>query len=322
MVAELHAAAIQRSASARLVGIFDVDDKLGRQREREWSCQRFPTLEALLASDDVEAVYVLSPTQLHTAHARAALLAGKHVLVEKPVSRREGEIRRLIALAERNALVCLPGHNYAYIPEYKRIRRLVREGSLGTIRLAAVMFNIAHTEEVASHYDGVTWLVMPHHAYLVAGLLGLPARVTSGVTQPAWSKLDREDQGWIVLDYPPHGTAMLFTTLGADDDSADPWSFMLKVVGSRGSASATWRAAVTRTAIGSHGIDWVPYREAYESELAAFVAAVRGDDSLVASTMTDAVAVARIIGAAERSIRTSRTVRLVPTREAERSTTA
>src|SRR4051812_44059565 len=170
MVAELHAKAIARSETAVLAGLFDVDEGLAQRRSAEWSCATYESLDALLADGDIEAVLVLTPTQLHFEHARAALLAGKHVLVEKPVSRSSDEIEQLIELAAKQSRVCIPGHNYAYIPEYRRIKRLVRSDDLGIVRLVAVMFNIAHTEEVASHYDGVTWLVMPHHAYLTAGL--------------------------------------------------------------------------------------------------------------------------------------------------------
>lgn len=308
MVSELHAAAIARSRSARLAGVFDVDRELAARRATEWSCPAFESYEAMLASNSVDAVFILSPTPCHVEQARAALLAGKHVLVEKPVSRRPAEIVQLVSLAKREGRICMPGHNYAYLPEYRRIRRLAREGSLGIPRLAAVMFAIAHTEDVAAHYDGVIWLVMPHHAYLVHGLLGLPASVTAGVTSPAWETLDREDQAWLVLDYPPHTTAMLFTTLGADDDSADPWTFVVKAIGSGGSASASWRTAVTRRAIGSMSLGWVPYEESYEHELEAFVAAVAGDADRIASPLSDAIAVAKIVSAAEKSIEQRRTV--------------
>jgi predicted dehydrogenase len=319
MVSELHAAAIARSAAARLVGIHDIDLELAQRRAEDWTCRAHPTLEAMLAEPDIEAVFVLAPTRLHIELARRVLRAGKHVLVEKPVSRSPADIRRLMALADRRGLVCVPGHNYAYIPEYRRVKRLVREGSLGLLRLGAVMFAIAHSEEVAAHYDGVTWLVMPHLAYLMHGLFGLPARVTSGTTQPGWASLERDDQSWIVLDYPPHTTALLFTTLGADDDSADPWTFVLKVLGTRGSASTSWRSAVIRRATGSMSLGWVPYEEAYEHQLAAFVAAVRGDRSLLASTMDEAIAVARIVTAAESSIRLGRTVSLRGSKTEDRS---
>jgi predicted dehydrogenase len=308
MVSELHAAAIARSKSARIAGIFDLDRELAARRAKEWSCCAFESYEAMLASSSIDAVFILSPTQCHVEQARDALRAGKHVLVEKPVSRSPAEIVQLVSLAKREGRICMPGHNYAYLPEYQRIHRLAREGSLGVPRLAAVMFAIAHSEDVASHYDGVTWLVMPHHAYLIHGLLGMPASVTAGTTSPAWEKLRREDQAWFVLDYPPHTTAMLFTTLGADDDSADPWTFVIKAIGSSGSASASWRTAVTRRAIGSMSLGWVPYEEAYERELEAFVAAVGGDVDQIASPLSDAVAVAKIIGAAEKSIEQRRTV--------------
>jgi predicted dehydrogenase len=310
MVSELHAAAIARSGSVRLIGLFDPDSRLAARRAAEWSCRAFPTLESMLSSDEVDAVFVLSPTQHHIEQARAALMAGKHVLVEKPVSRSWREVSRLINLAERQGKVCMPGHNYAYIPEYQRIRRMAHDGSLGVLRLAAVVFAVAHSEEVASHYDGVTWLVMPHHAYLIHGLFGMPVSVTAGVTQPAWAHHDREDQAWMVLDYPPHGTAMLFTTLGADDDSADPWTFVVKAIGSAGSASASWRAAVKRRSAGSMALGWASYEEAYEHELSAFVAAVAGDTSQIASPMSDAIAVAKIVSAAEGAIRLRRTVSL------------
>jgi predicted dehydrogenase len=310
MVAELHAAAISRSGSACLAGVFDPDAQLAARRSASWSCTPFATFDSMISSDDVDAVFVLSPTERHIEQARAALLAGKHLLVEKPVGRNAAEITQLINLAERQGRVCIPGHNYAYIPEFARIRRLARDGSLGTLRLAAIVFAIAHSEEVAGHYDGVTWLVMPHHAYLMHGMLGMPASVTAGTTTPAWTTLDQEDQGWIVLDYPPHGTAVLLTTLGADDDSADPWTFTVKAIGSEGSASASWRSAIIRRAIGSMHLGWVPYEEAYEHELAAFLAAVAGDSSQIASPMSDAVAVARILNAAELSIRERRTVSL------------
>lgn len=310
MVAELHAEAIARNTSARLAGVFDPEAELAKKRAACWSCRTFPTLEEMLSSDDVDAVFVLSPTEYHVDQARAALLAGKHVLVEKPVSRDAAGITTLMDIAGRQGRVCVPGHNYSYIPEFGRIRRLVNDGSLGTVRLAAIVFAIAHPEHVARHYDGVTWLVMPHHVYLMHGMLGMPESVTAGTTAPAWTSLDREDQCWIVLDYPPHGTAMLVTTIGADDESADPWTFVLKAIGSAGSASASWRSAVVRRAIGSMQLGWVPYEEAYEHELAAFLAAVAGDASRIASPMSDAAAVARVLTAAELSIRERRTVNL------------
>jgi predicted dehydrogenase len=309
MVSELHAPAIARSDRTVLAGVFDPDRSLSERRAESWSCADYSSLEELLGSD-VDAVFVLTPTALHVETALAALEAGKHVLVEKPVASGVDELERLVAAAGASDRVCMPGHNYAYVPELARMRRLVHAGRLGEIRLLSVMFAIAHEERVAAHYDGALRLVLPHHAYLAAGLLGLPARVHAGVTEPGWERLEQEDQAWIALDYPPRTTALLFATIAVDDDSADPWTFVVKALGTKGSASATWRSGIYQDEAGSMSAGYAAYEEAYELELDAFCQAVAGDPDAIASTMEDAVAVERILTAAEAAARSHRAVEL------------
>lgn len=303
MVSELHAAAMAAVPAARMVGVFDGD------RERAAACARatggrvYGSLAELLGDEAVEAVLVLTPTASHVAIALDALDAGKHVLVEKPVASSMDELHALITAAEGAGRVCMPGHNYAYVPELARMRRLVRSGRLGEIRMLSIVFAIAHDESVASHYDGVLRIVLPHHAYLAYGLLGAPASVQAGVTEPGWVDLDREDQAWLALDYPPRGTALLFASLGVGDESADPWTFVVKALGTRGSASATWRTGVWTGAKGSMSTGYGPYEEAYERQLEAFCRAVRGDDTAILSPLDHAVGVERILSAAEAAVR-------------------
>jgi predicted dehydrogenase len=306
MVAEMHRAAIERTGAAELVGVFDP----APAHARAWPGESYPSAAALIADDAVEAVFVLSPTATHAELATAALRAGKHVLVEKPVATDAEALRGLLREAAAAGTVCLPGHNYAYVPEIARMARLVRRGSLGEIRLLSIVFAIAHSEQVAERYDGVVRLVMPHHAYLAHTLMGLPSSVQAGVTEPGWQQLPRHDQCWMALDYPPRATGLLFASLGVSDESADPWTFVVKALGTEGSASATWRTGVWKSAIGSMATAYAPYEEAYELQLDAFCRAVRGDPSLVRSTLEDAVAAEQILSAAERAIRTRAAVPL------------
>jgi predicted dehydrogenase len=308
MVAELHALAISRSAEAGLTAVFDPDAELANARAAQWGCRAHATLDGLLA-DELDAIFVLTPTEAHVETAIAALETGKHTLVEKPVASDLGELERLVSVADAADVVCMPGHNYAYVPELARMRRLARDGRLGDLRLLSIMFAIAHTEEVAGHYEGVVRLVLPHHAYLAVGLLGLPERVSAGVTEPGWDHLSQPDQAWMALDYPPHGTALLFATLAVDDDSADPWTFVVKALGTKGSASATWRSGIYEADAGSMATGYAAYEESYELELAAFCRAVRGEGSAIASTLADAVAVERVLTAAETAARSHRAVR-------------
>src|ERR1039458_8837358 len=70
-----------------VVAVCDSDEEVGRQAVKEWGAESFyPDLADMLADDSIDAVEVLTPTHLHHDHVIAALEAGKHVSVQKPVA--------------------------------------------------------------------------------------------------------------------------------------------------------------------------------------------------------------------------------------------
>src|SRR5580704_15602710 len=85
----------------------------GTQREpalamaRRFGVPDLIEVEALLASPAVDLVYIATPPFLHYAQARAALLAGKHVICEKPLALAEEEARDLVTLARERQLLCI-----------------------------------------------------------------------------------------------------------------------------------------------------------------------------------------------------------------------
>src|SRR5437588_149715 len=90
-----------------------------------------------------------------TAANRRESAPGRDVLIEKPVSPDPLEIDRLISVARSTGRVAMPAHNYAYTPEFQRIKRLVDDGSLGNVRGVWVTYALKHPESVASAYGGV-----------------------------------------------------------------------------------------------------------------------------------------------------------------------
>lgn len=301
-VAELHRDALARIDGANLTGIYDPNATLRAERAHAWGVRAYPSLHDVLADPAVQAVYVLSPAETHLEVALACLGRGRHVLVEKPVTFHAAEIDTLLAASQHAGLVAMPGHNYAYIPEFQRIARLVREGELGAIRALWVTYAIAHPEAVASVYDGVLKEVMVHHAYLTLALLGPPSRIMAGIAEPSWEHHPCEDQAWMTWDYDRRASAHLFASFAVGDESADPWTFVVKVLGERGSASLTWRSAFVRRAKGSLDIGLPAYEESYEHEGRAFLAALGGGPAPL-STLADAAVAARIIDAAYESAR-------------------
>src|SRR4029077_15320311 len=89
--------------------------------------------EEMVSSDDLDAVVVATPVPTHFPLARQALLAGKHVFVEKPPAMRVAEMEDLVGLAEANGLVLMPGHLLLYHPAVRKLKELVDEGELGDV---------------------------------------------------------------------------------------------------------------------------------------------------------------------------------------------
>lgn len=297
MVAELHHRAAAIGGHVRLVGIVEPQDELAARRCAQWDCRAYPDLDTALADNAVEAVFVLSPSDVHEQLALAALDAGRPVLVEKPVAEADA-IARIEAEAERRGLVCMPGHNYAYQPEFTQVRELVHAGDLGRIRAAWITYVIRHPEEVASHYAGVLEEVMIHHTYLGLALFGSPALLYAGRMEPGWAAHPAEDQAWMTWQYRGGLSVHHFASFAVDDDTSDPWMFVVKVLGEQGSATYNWRDSLFRRPMGSLGFAVPAYENSYIHEQAAFAAAVAGRRDAIVSTMTDARRAALLLQAA------------------------
>ena len=127
-----HAEWLSAARSARAVAAADATparQALVRQRGLEV----YDTVEALLADARVGAVLVSTPTAMHAGHVTAALDAGKHVLVEKPMALDLAEARALVERAERKGLVLSVFHNRRWDVDYLTVRAAVASGALGKI---------------------------------------------------------------------------------------------------------------------------------------------------------------------------------------------
>ena len=100
----------------------------------------YGSYEALLEDPDVEAVYVSLPNALHVEWTLRALEAGKHVLCEKPFSRRPEEVERAFELADSKQLVLSEAFMWRHHPQTKTLASLVDEGAVGRPRVVRAAF--------------------------------------------------------------------------------------------------------------------------------------------------------------------------------------
>ena len=121
-----------------------------------------------LLRQDIDAVVVATPIQTHFALARAALLAGKHVLVEKPLATSVQDALELKRLAAERNLVIMVGHTFLYNPAVRELRRLVASGELGEIYyLDAARLNLGQFQREVD----VIWDLAPHDISILCYVL-------------------------------------------------------------------------------------------------------------------------------------------------------
>jgi predicted dehydrogenase len=137
--------------------------------------QATTSYEAVLADPDVDAVILATPISTHYPLARAALEAGKHVLVEKPLAGSSGEAAQLIEVAQEAGRTLMAGHTFLYSPPVNKIRELIAAGELGDIYFISMSrVNLGLHQTDAS----VIWDLGPHDFSILLYWLGeMPTRI-------------------------------------------------------------------------------------------------------------------------------------------------
>jgi xylose dehydrogenase (NAD/NADP) len=299
-------------AGARPSNLVDVIAVASRDRARAEAYARehsigraYGSYEELLADPEVEAVYVSLPNSLHVDWSIRALEAGKHVLSEKPLTRRPEEAERAFDAAERAGRLLMEAFMYRPHPQTVRVEQLVDEGAIGELRAirAAFSFDVLAERDAGdvrlnAELDGGS--LMDLGCYCVSGarlLAGEPERV-SGEEVPAPSGVDMAFHG--TLRFPGDVVAQFHSSLGL------PFKQELEVLGQDGSllVEAPWRVdlggdVILRRASGEERIE-VEDADAYRLELENLAAAILGDASPLLGR-EDAVGQARAIAALYRS---------------------
>ena len=115
-----------------VVAVCDTDEEVGRQAAKEWGAESFyADLSDMLADDSIDAVEVLTPTHLHHDHVIAALEAGKHVSVQKPVANSVEDALEMQAVAERVGRTLRISECFVHYPPLELAKRLVADGAIG-----------------------------------------------------------------------------------------------------------------------------------------------------------------------------------------------
>ena len=131
-----HVDAVRRGGYADVVVLVDRDPQRGPLTARSLGVERAVTdIEAVLGDPSIDVVHICTPNHTHVALARAAMEAGKHVVVEKPVATDRAGAVALLEVAQRTRRHAAVALTYRGYPMIRRARELVRGGGLGPLRL-------------------------------------------------------------------------------------------------------------------------------------------------------------------------------------------
>jgi predicted dehydrogenase len=159
---------IQNGAFARIVVCEENPERLARALRENPGVVGRASFAEVLADEAVAAVALATPVGTHHPLARAALAAGRHVLVEKPLATTHADACELVELAAARRRVLMVDHTYVYHPAVERIRELVRAGELGRLHyIDSTRINLG----LFQHDVNVIWDLAVHDLSIINTLV-------------------------------------------------------------------------------------------------------------------------------------------------------
>jgi predicted dehydrogenase len=156
----------------------------------------------------LDAVVIATAVRLHFPMAKAALLAGKHTFIEKPMASSSAECEELVDIAKKNGLVLMTGHTFLYSPAVRKIKEIVDKGDIGEIRyISARRLNLGLFQKDIN----VAWDLAPHDISIIQHIMNEQpttvncrgsAHITPGI----------EDVTTMCLSFPKQRTAIIHSS--------------------------------------------------------------------------------------------------------------
>ncbi len=190
-----HIRAYQEMENVELNAICDLNEKL---LERHKNIRIVKDYKNILNDDEIKAVSICTPASTHYRMAKDCLEAGKHVLVEKPLTLNSKEAEELIKLADKRKLVLAVGHIFRFEPTIKRLKEEIKRGTFGKIYYISLSrMGLKRPREDC----GVMFNYATHDLDIMCDVLN--EKMPEGITAMATHSLGRkyEDLGIIVAKF-------------------------------------------------------------------------------------------------------------------------
>jgi len=177
---------------------YDVkQSQLEKNKKRYLSINPVKKYNDILSNDNINCVFICTPPQTHYKLARDALLHGKNVLIEKPMTVNVEEAEELIKISKKRSLKLMVGHTFEYSPAVEKIKEVIEKGILGDIYfISMTRINLGiHRKDVS-----VIWDLATHDLSILFRLINeMPHRISA--VSNSFIKKGLKDVAFINLKY-------------------------------------------------------------------------------------------------------------------------
>ncbi len=237
-----HARAFQKVPGVEISAIYAHSDKRAGPLAHELGTVYTDNIDAILRDESIDAIDNCLPTPEHRPLTEAALAAGKHVLLEKPIALNDADAAALVEAAESSGQVFMMAHVLRFWPEYVELHKRASDGSIGELRsgLAYRRQPFPAWSELFARSDltgGAVIDMMIHDIDALNWIFGAPLSVTAnGIRNP---RSNGWDQAQLLIDY---GTTSAVVDGGMMMPESYPFTSTLQVLGSEGFLEYDFRA--------------------------------------------------------------------------------
>jgi len=225
VIGRRHAGAIAEDPVAELVAVAD-PAPTGKALAKEMDVPLHADVQSMLETETIDGVIVSTPTELHLEPTLAALQAGKHVLVEKPIMATLEEAERVVEKSAETGLHVLVGHHRRYYPHVNKAREIVQSGTLGPLVAVTGQWNVRKHDDYyiqdwrKKRQAGPVLTNLIHEIDTLRYICGEVEYIFAEVSNSVM-ELEKEDVAAMVMRF--HSGAL--ATFVVSDQTSSPWAW-------------------------------------------------------------------------------------------------
>jgi len=304
-IGKVHARALSADPGARLVAVADaIEDAAADLAEKYGSSVR--SIDEIVASDDIDAVVICTPTTTHADLIERFARAGKAIFCEKPIDLSLDRVKACLKVVKETGAPLMVGFNRRFDPHFAAVRQAIEEGRIGTVEMVQIVSRDpgAPPAGYIKSSGGIFRDMTIHDFDMARFILGEEPDTVSAtgsvLTDPAIRDLGDHDSVSVILTTPSGRHA----TISNSRRATYGYDQRLEVLGSDGAVAVENQRPISievATAAGYtrpplHDFFMTRYTEAYAAEIASFIEAIgngkapapSGEDGLLALALAEA----------------------------------